>query len=154
MTLFDKFVTMLAGLGTVSMKIEDGVAHCEVELGSIQPGIEYKGLWGAGTTAGQMSTKAVFEFGDLYDEGDPNDPVLGTATICVSTDSEDAGLVYTSGLESVLSDMLAYATDNMLTLSGSEQGMQDVDGCTQVFNADLHTMFKDVNSDVLEPVLH
>lgn len=147
MTLFDKFVTMLAGLGTVSMNIEDGVAHCEIELGSIQPGIEYKGLWGAGTTAGQMSTKAVFEFGDLYDEGDPNDPVLGTATICVSADSEDAGLVYTSDLETMLSDMLAYATDNMLTLSGSEQGMQDVDGCTQVFNADLHT-------EVLEPVLH
>ena len=147
MTLFDKFVTMLAGLGTVSMNIEDGVAHCEIELGSIQSGIEYKGLWGSGTTAGQMSTKAVFVFGDLYDEGDPNDPVLGTATICVSTDSEDAGLVYTSDLETMLSDMLAYATDNMLTLTGSEQGMQDVDGCTQVFNADLHT-------EVLEPVLH
>ena len=147
MTLFDKFVTMLAGLGTVSMNIEHGVAHCEVELGSIQPGVEYKGLWGAGTTAGQMSTRAVFEFGDLYDEGDPNDPVLGTATICVSTDSQDAGLVYTSGLERVLSDMLAHATHNLLTLSGSEQGMQDVDGTTQVFNADLHT-------ELLEPVLH
>lgn len=147
MTLFDKFVTMLAGLGTVSMNIEDGVAHCEIELGSIQPGIEYKGLWGAGTTSGQMSTRAVFEFGDLYDEGDPNDPVLGTATICVSTDSEDAGLVYTSDLETMLSDMLAYATDNMLTLSGSEQGMQYTDGVVQHFNGDLHT-------EVLEPVLH
>lgn len=147
MTLFDKFVTMLAGLGTVSMKIEDGVAHCEVELGSIQSGIEYKGLWGSGTTAGQNSTRAVFEFGDLYDEGDPNDPHLGTVTIAVETDAEDAGLVYTSDLETLLSDMLAYATDNMLTLSGSEQGMQYTDGVVQHFNGDLHT-------EVLEPVLH
>ena len=129
------------------MHIEDGVATVNVELGAIDSGIEYTGLWGSGTTAGQNNTRATFEFGDLYDEGDPNDPVLGTATICVDVDSEDAGLVYTSDLEDKLSTMLALATDNMLTLSGSEQGMQDVDGTTQVFNADLHT-------EVLEPVLH
>ena len=147
MTKFDQFVTELAHLGTVDMNIEDGVAHCEIELGSIVEGIEYTGLWGSGTTSGQISTRAVFDFGDLYGDANPNDPDFGTVTIQILTVEDDAGLVYTSSLESMLSDMLAYATNNLLTLSGSEQGMQDIDGTTQLFNADLSVSES-------QPVLH
>jgi len=147
MTLFDKFVTLLAQLGNVNMHIQDGVATVSVEMGAIDSGIEYTGLWGTGTTAGQNKCLATFEFGDLYNEGDPNDPVLGTASIEIHTEQHNAGLVYTSDLEDKLNSMLAQATNNMLSISGSEQGMQDIDGTTQLFNGDLYT-------EVLEPVLH
>ena len=147
MTQFDKFVTELAHLGNVDMNIEDGVAHCEIELGSIAEGIAYTGLWGSGTTSGQLSTRAVFKFGDLYGENNPDDPELGTVTIKILTVEEEAGLVYTSSLESMLNDMLSSATDNLLTLSGSEQGMQDLNGTVQLFNADLSV-------SVAQPVLH
>ena len=156
MTQFDKFVTMLVKLGNVDMHIEDGVATITVEMGAIDRGIEYTGLWGSGTTAGQNKTRATFEFGNLYDEidYDANDPVLGTVSIQILTEQDNAGLVYTSNLEDLLNSMLMLATNNMLTLSGSEQGMQDINGTVQTFNADLYTMFKDPLSDVLEPVLH
>ncbi len=147
MTQFDKFVTELAHLGNVDMVIEDGVATVSVEMGAIDSGISYTGLWGEGTTSGQNNTRATFQFGDIYNEGNPDDPQLGTATIQILTSEDGAGMVYTSTLEDMLSDMLRDATCGMLTISGSEQGMQDINGTVQLFNGDLHI-------DVLEPVLH
>lgn len=93
-----------------------------IDCGRLPSGIEYSGLWGSGTTAGNELTVS-FSIGDLYGDGEYYTVEPLTARVLTNS----VGLPYTSTLEDTVSELLSAATNGLFSCAGSEQGMQDYD---------------------------